>query len=493
MRAGPAARRPGQGASSPGPPRRRWPACPGPPTPSPTWRSSTRRPARCGPPASRSTPKPWPSPPAASRCPPTRTSAPTTGWTPRSTRSSSSPGRRARARSRWRTGSPCRPGGRPPSRPPRRPCLAGVRCLVFAGPAAQPLLDGLRAAGADVVAVVAGSEYGTAPDGTITVRPAERDDYETLHRRARGVPPADRARLGAGRRRPPADAAQPASRPGRGLLQPPRPGAGAGGGRAGRRRPARHAHREHPGRHRPGRAAGPSTPPSPASPACVPLEARWLAVRHLDLESAAVRPGRRAGGAGRRARRPGRACRRLPSRCARGRRWVRGFEPVPLEPQDDPLRRHGRVRHHRRTRRHRPHPGRGPRAVRAEARLVLLGRSGLPPREEWDDHSTGRRSAPRRAVAAIRRMEAAGAEVLVLAADVTDPAALRRVRDRGARPVRPRRRHRARGRRPRRRHGRGQGARRRPSTSWRPSSPARWRCARCSATCRSTSSCCARR
>ncbi|MEV0212977.1 SDR family NAD(P)-dependent oxidoreductase [Micromonospora sp. NPDC050695] len=69
-------------------------------------------------------------------------------------------------------------------------------------------------------------------------------------------------------------------------------------------------------------------------------------------------------------------------------------------------------------------------AIRARAKLVLLARSGLPERERWDDHlAVHGDDRAGRAIAAIRRMESAGAEVLVLAADVTDPAELRRVRD----------------------------------------------------------------
>ncbi|GGK15975.1 hypothetical protein GCM10011583_54810 [Streptomyces camponoticapitis] len=67
-------------------------------------------------------------------------------------------------------------------------------------------------------------------------------------------------------------------------------------------------------------------------------------------------------------------------------------------------------------------------ARRFRARLVLLGRSGLPPRDGW----TALRGTPGRgstAVAAVERMEAAGGEVLTVAADVCDPAALRRVRE----------------------------------------------------------------
>ncbi|MFI6510688.1 SDR family NAD(P)-dependent oxidoreductase [Streptosporangium sp. NPDC050855] len=65
-------------------------------------------------------------------------------------------------------------------------------------------------------------------------------------------------------------------------------------------------------------------------------------------------------------------------------------------------------------------------AARARVRLVLLSRSGLPERSAWDAHQGGRQG---RAIAAIRRMEQAGAEVLVLAADVTSAADMRRVRE----------------------------------------------------------------
>ena len=69
-------------------------------------------------------------------------------------------------------------------------------------------------------------------------------------------------------------------------------------------------------------------------------------------------------------------------------------------------------------------------ATRSQARLVLLTRSGLPPREDWDTQlavhgPTGHTGG---AIAAIRRMEQAGARVLVVAADVTNPEDLDRVR-----------------------------------------------------------------
>ncbi|MEU0534747.1 type I polyketide synthase [Amycolatopsis tolypomycina] len=66
-------------------------------------------------------------------------------------------------------------------------------------------------------------------------------------------------------------------------------------------------------------------------------------------------------------------------------------------------------------------------ALRVRAKLILLTRGGLPPREEWAAHPGDDRVG--RAIRAIRRMEAAGAVVHVLAADVTDPVRLREVRE----------------------------------------------------------------
>ena len=116
----------------------------------------------------------------------------------------------------------------------------------------------------------------------------------------------------------------------------------------------------------------------------------------------------------------------------RDRRWVTDYEQVTVDAEGEPgaLREAGRYL---------VTGGLGGIGItlaedfarRARARLVLLARSGLPPRERWDEHLAVHAGADRagRAIAAIRRMEAAGAEVLVLAADVTDPADLRRVRE----------------------------------------------------------------
>ncbi|MGA6172012.1 SDR family NAD(P)-dependent oxidoreductase [Streptomyces sp. NPDC012600] len=110
-----------------------------------------------------------------------------------------------------------------------------------------------------------------------------------------------------------------------------------------------------------------------------------------------------------------------------GRLWVRGFDRAPLpEAGDGPWRTGGVYLVTG------GYDGLGlavaeELASRFRARLVLLGRSGLPPRDRWDAlRSTSGRAGT--AVAAVERMEAAGAEVLTVAADVCDPAALRRVR-----------------------------------------------------------------
>ncbi|HEV7590989.1 MAG TPA: SDR family oxidoreductase [Longimicrobium sp.] len=65
-------------------------------------------------------------------------------------------------------------------------------------------------------------------------------------------------------------------------------------------------------------------------------------------------------------------------------------------------------------------------AREARARLVLVARTPLPPREQWDDAvRAGGREAER--VAAVREMEALGAEVMVAAADVADEAKMNEV------------------------------------------------------------------
>lgn len=70
-------------------------------------------------------------------------------------------------------------------------------------------------------------------------------------------------------------------------------------------------------------------------------------------------------------------------------------------------------------------------AQRVRARLVLTSRVGLPARKGWDRYLAARGDSDRsaRAIRAIQRMEERGAEVLVLAADVTEPADMAEVRE----------------------------------------------------------------
>ncbi len=67
-------------------------------------------------------------------------------------------------------------------------------------------------------------------------------------------------------------------------------------------------------------------------------------------------------------------------------------------------------------------------ARRAKARLVLVGRRGLPPRELWDEW-LHQRDGDRQSdlIRRVREFESYGAEVEVVAADVADAAAMQRV------------------------------------------------------------------
>jgi acyl transferase domain-containing protein/acyl carrier protein len=117
----------------------------------------------------------------------------------------------------------------------------------------------------------------------------------------------------------------------------------------------------------------------------------------------------------------------------RGRhRWIQSLEPAPLPagPGAPALRRHGVyvvtgglgglglviARHL---------------ADTVGARLVLIGRSPLPPRDQWaawlDSHAEGDVIADR--IRAVQAIEAAGAEVLTVGADVADRAQLARALD----------------------------------------------------------------
>ena len=65
----------------------------------------------------------------------------------------------------------------------------------------------------------------------------------------------------------------------------------------------------------------------------------------------------------------------------------------------------------------------------AAARLVLTSRRGMPDRQAWDEHLQSHDEADpvSRAIRAVASMEQAGAEVLVLAADVADAPRMREV------------------------------------------------------------------
>ncbi|HEU0054289.1 MAG TPA: SDR family oxidoreductase, partial [Longimicrobium sp.] len=107
-----------------------------------------------------------------------------------------------------------------------------------------------------------------------------------------------------------------------------------------------------------------------------------------------------------------------------GRRWVQVFDPVRVESPREAARE-GRVwlitgglgKIGRALGTHL--------AREAGARLVLVARSPLPPREEWDAVPADAPAAER--IAAVRAMEALGAHVVVAAADVADEVAMRRV------------------------------------------------------------------
>jgi NAD(P)-dependent dehydrogenase (short-subunit alcohol dehydrogenase family)/acyl carrier protein len=65
-------------------------------------------------------------------------------------------------------------------------------------------------------------------------------------------------------------------------------------------------------------------------------------------------------------------------------------------------------------------------ARRSQARLLLTGRGGLPPRSDWDAHLVAHGADQRDVIAitAIRAIEVAGGEVLVVAADASDRQAM---------------------------------------------------------------------
>jgi NAD(P)-dependent dehydrogenase (short-subunit alcohol dehydrogenase family) len=114
-----------------------------------------------------------------------------------------------------------------------------------------------------------------------------------------------------------------------------------------------------------------------------------------------------------------------------GHRWVQIFEPLRLEQQKTfPTRlRHGGV--------YLITGGLGGLGLEfaeylartAQAKLVLTGRSALPPRHEWDDQLTHSDLKPeeRGKIERLIELEKLGAEVLVIAADVADAMQMKNV------------------------------------------------------------------
>ncbi|MEV0198799.1 SDR family NAD(P)-dependent oxidoreductase [Nonomuraea sp. NPDC050691] len=296
---------------------------------------------------------------------------------------------------------------------PARPATPSpiTRCLAFVDEDSATLADALRASGAEVLEVRPGTAFG-AFDGHFTVRPAVREDYDALLEAVGEIPERivhawaltgdeqtwaaqDRGFFGVLGLVQALSAAQP---PGGVQLDLVTAGTMDVVG-------------------------DDLTRPEHATLAAfarvVPLETPWLRVRHIDapdldaVRGVAAELGREA--------EPGEAGLLAPVALRGGKRWLLGYEQVevasePGEPRD------GQV--------YVITGGLGgigvslaeDLAARARVNLVLLSRSGLP-----DGPPRSAREA--RAVEAIRRMEAAGARVLTLAADVTDPADMRRVRD----------------------------------------------------------------
>jgi amino acid adenylation domain-containing protein len=108
----------------------------------------------------------------------------------------------------------------------------------------------------------------------------------------------------------------------------------------------------------------------------------------------------------------------------RDERWIQGFEAVRLEGRERPS---GRLRERGVYLITGGLGGIGLELARfladaVHARLVLVGRTGLPPREEWGAWLESRREAESisRKIRKVQALEASGAEVLVLSADVSD-------------------------------------------------------------------------
>jgi acyl carrier protein len=315
---------------------------------------------------------------------------------------------------------------------PEAPVSFG-RCLAFVGDGlAAKLTARLRDAGVNVVEVVAGDGYGMDAAGRYTLCPGDRADLEKLVADlavAGGVParvvhawPLVGAPAGTD-----ADAVSRAQETGLftllGLAQA-----------VAASQLAEPVHLDVLTAGTEDVTGADLTRPEHATVAGIvrvlPLEMAGLTVRHVDLDPADG-PAAVDACLGELFRAPtGGAGDQVALRA--GRRWRRDFQPVRVPAAADPaagLRERGVYL---------LTGGLGgiglavaeDLARRVRARLVLFGRTGLPPRADWDEvlRRGGGTDGPGRAITAVRRIEDAGGETLVAAADVTHEAELAGVR-----------------------------------------------------------------
>lgn len=323
--------------------------------------------------------------------------------------------------------------------PPVRPAAPAGRCLVFADAAAGPLVAALADRGAELVTVRRGSAFEISVAGKeYSIRPASREDYSRLVADlvAQGGVPARILHAWTLPEEPGSGAESAWQQQDRGLfslLFLAQALAEAVAGQEIQLDVLTTGTQDVTG----GDLRRPEHATVAGIAKVVPLEMSWLTVQHIDLDPAvdwSSAGSRQIAGVLAELGAPAEPRRAVALRA--GRRWVRDYEQLSVPAEQDGLAAATGLRE------------RGSYLItgglggigislaedlanRVQARLVLISRTGLPPREEWDTVLARQSAADRtpRAIAAIRRMEAAGAEVLVLAADVADAADLRRVRD----------------------------------------------------------------
>lgn len=323
--------------------------------------------------------------------------------------------------------------------PPVRPAALSQRCLVFTDSTTDPLLTALTDQGSEVITVRRGTAFEISATGReYSIRPASRQDYSLLIADlvAKGGVPARILHawtLPAEAASGPESAWQQQDRGLFSLLFLAQALAEAVAGQELLLDVLTTGTQDVTG----GDLRRPEHATVAGIAKVVPLEMSWLKVRHIDLDPAVDWPSARSREiAGVLAELAAAPEPRGAIALRAGRRWIRDYEQLTVPAEQDAL---GETTGLRERGSYLITGGLGgigislaeDLATRVRARLVLISRTGLPPRAEWDTVLARQGTADRagRAIAAIRRMEAAGAEVLVLAADVSDPADLRRVRD----------------------------------------------------------------